>query len=31
LRELPGWIDGYLGLQPATPGYTNAARIFAVV
>ena len=22
---------GYLGLQPATPGYTNAARIFAVV
>ena len=22
---------GYLGLMPATPGYTNAARIFAVV
>ncbi|WP_129645190.1 cytochrome b [Peristeroidobacter agariperforans] len=22
---------GYLGLQPATPGYTNAARVFAVV
>ncbi len=22
---------GYLGLQPATPGYTNAARFFAVV
>ncbi len=22
---------GWLGLQPATPGYTNAARIFAVV
>ena len=22
---------GYLGLQPATPGYTNAARVFSVV
>jgi ubiquinol-cytochrome c reductase cytochrome b subunit len=22
---------GYLGLMPATPGYTNAARIFAVI
>jgi ubiquinol-cytochrome c reductase cytochrome b subunit len=22
---------GYLGLQPATPGYTNAARIFSVI
>jgi ubiquinol-cytochrome c reductase cytochrome b subunit len=22
---------GYLGLQPATPGYTTAARIFAVI
>ena len=22
---------GYLGLQPATPGYTNAARFFAVI
>ena len=22
---------GYLGLQPATPGHTNAARFFAVV
>jgi ubiquinol-cytochrome c reductase cytochrome b subunit len=22
---------GWLGLQPATPGYTNAARVFAVV
>jgi ubiquinol-cytochrome c reductase cytochrome b subunit len=22
---------GYLGLQPATPAYTNAARVFAVV
>jgi ubiquinol-cytochrome c reductase cytochrome b subunit len=22
---------GYLGLQPATPGYTNAARVFALI
>jgi len=22
---------GYLGLQPATPGYTNAARVFGVI
>ena len=22
---------GYLGLQPATPAYTNAARVFAIV
>ena len=22
---------GYLGLQPATPGYTLAARVFAVI
>ncbi|MET0986657.1 MAG: cytochrome bc complex cytochrome b subunit [Steroidobacteraceae bacterium] len=22
---------GYLGLQPATPGYTNAARVFAII
>lgn len=22
---------GYLGLQPATPGYTNAARVFSII
>jgi ubiquinol-cytochrome c reductase cytochrome b subunit len=22
---------GYLGLQPATPGYTNAARVFGLI
>jgi ubiquinol-cytochrome c reductase cytochrome b subunit len=24
-------VLGYLGLQPPTPGYTNAARIFAII